>query len=151
LVLPEFDPLRDEARPPDPPIGAAESGGALTKKRDVTLDDPSLYINRELSMLEFHRRVVQQAQDPRTPVLERMRFLAISSSILDEFFEIRVGGLKEQVAFGLLKSGPDGLGPQETLTRIRREVLELVTEQYRLLNSSILPALEANEIAIYRR
>ena len=122
----------------------------MAKKRAVALDDASLFINRELSMLAFHRRVLDRANDSDTPLLEKVRFLAISSSILDEFFEIRVGGLKEQVAFGLAQAGPDGLGPQETLGLIRTEVLELVAGQYRLLNSSILPELEANGIAIYR-
>jgi polyphosphate kinase len=113
------------------------------------LADPSLYVNRELSMLEFHRRVLHMATDEDVPLLERLRFLTISSSILDEFFEIRVGGLKEQVAFGLPKSGPDGLGPAETLKRIHASVLEFVADQYRVLSQSILPGLETEGVVIY--
>lgn len=114
------------------------------------LDDPALYVNRELSLLEFHARVLEQARDPETPLLERLRFLCISSSILDEFFEIRVGGLKEQVAFQVSKAGPDGLGSQETLERIRRRVLTLVTRQYHVLNEELLPALEEEGIVIFQ-
>lgn len=105
------------------------------------LDDPSLYVNREISLLEFHRRVLEQAQDAGLPLLERVRFLAISCWILDEFFEIRAGGLREQIAFGLTKAGPDGLGPQETLRHIRTRVLELVKDQYRVLHEDLVPRL----------
>ncbi len=117
----------------------------------MSLDDSSLYINRELSLLQFHRRVCAQAKDDRVPLLERLRFLTISSAILDEFFEIRVGGLKEQVAFGLAKTGPDGLGAAETLRRVREEVLEFVGEQYRILNEELLPALRDEGIRIFPR
>ncbi len=115
------------------------------------LKDPALYINRELSLLEFHERVLDQARDPEVPILERVRFLTITSSILDEFFEIRASGLKEQVAFEYYKAGPDGLGPQAQLDRIREKVLRLVDEQYSLLNEVLLPALEQEGIAIHRR
>jgi polyphosphate kinase len=114
-------------------------------------DDPSYYVNRELSMLEFHSRVMELALDARIPLLERLRFLCISSTILDEFFEIRVGGLKEQAAFGLSRTGPDGLGPQETVARTRERVLTLVKEQYRVLNEEILPALGEEGVVIYPR
>ncbi len=117
----------------------------------LRFDDPSYYVNRELSMLEFHSRVMQLARDGRIPLLERLRFLCISSAILDEFFEIRVGGLKEQAAFGLSRTGPDGLGPQQTGERIRERVLRLVKEQYRVLNEEILPALGEEGIVIYPR
>lgn len=112
------------------------------------LDDPRLYVNRELSLLEFHRRVLAQAKDPDIPLLERVRFLAISCWILDEFFEIRAGGLREQVAFGLAKTGPDGLGPQETLRRIRARVRDLVHEQYAVLHGQLLPELKERGIVI---
>ena len=75
----------------------------------VDLADPALYINRELSLLEFERRVLAQARDPAMPLLERLRFLTICSTNLDEFFEIRVAGLRQQDALGVSKPGPDGL------------------------------------------
>ena len=115
------------------------------------LKDPSLFINRELSLLEFHKRVLEQARDESVPLLERVRFLTITNSILDEFFEIRASGLKEQIAFGYFKTGPDGLGPQAQMDRIRIEVLNLVQGQYRLLNEGLLPELAEHGIAIYRR
>ncbi len=112
------------------------------------LDDPRLYVNRELSLLEFHRRVLEQAKDPGIPLLERVRFLGISCWILDEFFEIRAGGLREQVAFGLAKTGPDGLGAQETLRRIRARATDLVHEQYAVLHDRLLPELKERGIVI---
>ena len=114
-------------------------------------EDPSLFINREISMLAFHQRVLEQAKDPSVPLLERVKFLTISCAILDEFFEVRVGWLKEQIAFGLTRMGDDGLGPVETLERVRGIALELVAEQYRLLNDVILPALELEGIFVHRR
>jgi polyphosphate kinase len=115
------------------------------------LRDPSLYFNRELSWLEFNRRVLAQACDPRMPLLERLRFLAISCTNLDEFFEVRVAGLKQQVAFRLSQSGPDGLTPQEQLQRVSQVAHELVREQYRVLNDELLPVLAAERIRILRR
>ena len=72
------------------------------------LADPNLFLNRELSQLEFHRRVLAQASDLSVPLLERLRFMTISSSVLDEFFEIRVAGLRQQVQLGVDRPGPDG-------------------------------------------
>ncbi|ANM30191.1 polyphosphate kinase [Acidobacteria bacterium Mor1] len=122
-----------------------------TIRENRSLNDPSLYVNRELGLVRFHRRVLSQAQDPDVPLLERLRFLSIFSSILDEFFEIRVGGLREQVALGFSSPGPDGLGAQEMLARVRDEVLELVEVQYRELNEVLLPSLAERGIHIYRR
>jgi polyphosphate kinase len=117
----------------------------------ISREDSSLFINREISMLAFHQRVLEQAKDPSVPLLERMKFLTISCAILDEFFEVRVGWLKEQIAFGLTRVGEDGLGPGETLERVRAIALELVAEQYRLLNDVLLPALELEGIFVHRR
>jgi polyphosphate kinase len=108
----------------------------------------SHYINRELSFLEFNQRVLDQAKDPTTPLLERVRFLASSCSNLDEFFEIRVAGLKQRVEDGSLSAGADGLGVREQLTAIHERATRLVTEQYRILNSEIQPALADAGIAI---
>jgi polyphosphate kinase len=116
---------------------------------DSSLDHPSLYVNRELSLLEFHKRVLAHTRDPAVPLLERLRFLTISSWILDEFFEIRVGALRERIALGVRPTGPDGLPPQDVLARIRQTTLELVAEQYRVLAEELLPELESHGIVIY--
>ena len=107
----------------------------------VNLSNPDLYINRELSLLEFNRRVLAQATDAGIPLLERLRFLCIASSNLDEFFEIRVAGLKQQLEFGAVHRGPDNMAPAEQLRRIATLAHELVAEQYRLLNNVLLPEL----------
>ena len=110
------------------------------------LDNPDLYINRELSLLEFHLRVLAQARDETLPLLERLRFLCISSSILDEFFEIRVAGLKQQAAYGVVQRGADNLSPAEQLRRIAPKARALIDEQYRVLNEVLLPALDQEGI-----
>jgi polyphosphate kinase len=115
------------------------------------LSSPELYINRELSLLEFNRRVIAQASDETVPLLERLRFLCIASTNLDEFFEIRVAGLKQQVKFGSVQAGPEGLSPQEVLKRVSETAHELVEEQYRVLNEDIIPALEKEKIRLLRR
>lgn len=118
---------------------------------DPRLAHGSLYLNRELSLLEFQRRVLAQAGLPSTPLLERLRFLTITSSNLDEFFEIRVAGLKQQIEFGLFQAGIDGRGPIEALEDISRIAHALVDEQYRVLNDEVLPALELVGIRLLRR
>jgi len=117
---------------------------------DVALDSPHLYINRELSFLEFNRRVLAQAQDPTVPLLERIKFLAISCGNLDEFFEIRVAGLKQRKELGSRGSGPDGMDVDDQLTAIRVESLRLVAEQYAVLNRELLPALDRAGIRVLR-
>src|SRR5215217_3973051 len=115
----------------------------------VSLDDPSLYFNRELSWLEFNRRVLEEAQDARVPLLERLKFLAIFSSNLDEFFMVRVGGLMQKVHAGITRSsGADKMLPTEQLERISQTVGELIHEQYRVLMEEVLPALEQEGIVI---
>ena len=110
------------------------------------LNSPDLYINRELSLLEFHGRVLAQARDEALPLLERLRFLCISSSVLDEFFEIRVAGLKQQEAYGVVQRGPDNLSPSEQLRRIAPQARALIDEQYRVLNEELLPTLDEEGI-----
>lgn len=112
------------------------------------LQNPELYINRELSLLEFNRRVLAQAQDEGTPLLERLRFLCIASSVLDEFFEIRVAGLKQQEAVGATQRGPDNLSPSEQLRHIKATTEVLVEEQYRVLNEVLIPKLDIQGIRI---
>jgi len=117
----------------------------------ATTTTPSSFLNRELSLLEFNFRVLEQARDPSTPLLERLRFLTISSSNLDEFFEIRVAGLKHQIEAGVVKPGADGLRPDQVLSRIGESVHRLVAEQYRVLNELLLPALQGEGIRILKR
>lgn len=109
------------------------------------------FLNRELSLLAFNRRVLAQAADDKVPLLERLRFLCIVSSNLDEFFEIRVAGLKEQIKLGSHAAGADGLSPQEVFRKITGQAHQLIGEQYELLNQIILPALAEEGIQIFRR
>jgi len=104
------------------------------------------YFNRELSWLAFNRRVLELANNPRVPLLERLRFLAIVSSNLDEFFEIRVAGLVQQVDSGVVEVGIDGLGPKEQLRRIHHVARGLVDDQYRCWHEQLRPALAADNI-----
>src|ERR1700722_16336115 len=108
---------------------------------DTDLQVPQLYINRELSFLEFNQRVLEQAKDNRIPLLERVRFLCISCANLDEFFEIRVASLKELLEAGAVQGGPDGLSVREQLKAIRVRAARLVDEQYQLLNDVLMPEL----------
>lgn len=117
----------------------------------VDLKRPDFYINRDLSLLEFNRRVLAQATDATTPLLERLRFLCISSANLDEFFEIRVAGLHQQFAYGSVQTGPDNLGPADVLKRISDAAHLLVAEQYRVLNEILIPQLEKENIRFLRR
>jgi polyphosphate kinase len=119
--------------------------------KTLDVNDPQYYINRELSLLEFNRRVVEQAKDRSNPLLERLRFLCIASSNLDEFFEIRVAGLKQQVAYKAGQLGPDQLSPTEQLKRIGEVAQLLVAEQYRVLNEELTPLLAEEGIRFLRR
>jgi len=112
---------------------------------------PELYLNRELAQLNFNFRVLAQAQEASVPLLERLRFLCISNSNLDEFFEVQVAILRHHVAFGDAKAGPDGMSPGELLTRIRNRVLELVAAQYLFWNETLLPELEREGIRFIAR
>jgi polyphosphate kinase len=109
------------------------------------LKSPGLYFNRELSFLEFNRRVLAQAFDESVPLLERLRFLCISSSNLDEFFEIRVSGLKQLLELGSAQSTADGMTFEQQLSAIHERAAVLVAEQYRCLNEVLLPALTARD------
>ena len=123
----------------------------VTSVNAANLASPDLFINRELSLLEFNRRVLEQAKGTDVPLLERLRFLCISGSNLDEFFEIRVSGLKQQEALGATQRGPDNLSPTEQLQRIATLAHELVDEQYRVLNDVLFPLLHAEGIRFLRR
>ena len=114
------------------------------------LRDPSLYLNRELAWLEFNRRVLHEALDPRTPLLERVKFLAIFSSNLDEFFQVRVAGVREQVAARLLENSPDKPAPGQQLAAIVDTVRGMVDQHSRCLVDDVLPALEQQGIYLHR-
>ncbi|MFN6961576.1 MAG: polyphosphate kinase 1 [Rhodocyclaceae bacterium] len=109
------------------------------------------FLNRELSLLAFNRRVLAQAADARVPLLERLRFLCIVSSNLDEFFEIRVAGIKEQIKLKSSTTGADRRTPQEVFRLVTREAHRLIEEQYTLLNQVILPALRKEGICFFKR
>ncbi len=108
---------------------------------DIDLQSPALYVNRELSFLEFNQRVLEEAKDESIPLLERVRFLCISCTNLDEFFEIRVAGLKELLEAGATQPTADGLSTVDLLNAIRERTGRLVEEQYRLLNEVLIPEL----------
>lgn len=112
----------------------------------LNLSNPELYINRELSWLEFNKRVLAQARDESLPLLHRVHFLCISADNLDQFFEIRVAGLKQQAEFGSTHRGPDNLTPSEQLRMVAGICHEFVEEQYRVLNDLLLPSLEAQGV-----
>ncbi|HEV2690955.1 MAG TPA: polyphosphate kinase 1 [Bryobacteraceae bacterium] len=115
----------------------------------VHLKDPSLYINRELSLLAFQRRVLEEADDERNPLLERVKFLSILGSNLDEFFMVRVAGLISQMDAGILDVGPDGMSPRAQLVAIRRDMKRLFADAYRCLVAKLYPALEQAGIQIF--
>ena len=109
------------------------------------------FLNRELGLLEFNRRVLAQAEDPSVPLLERLKYLCIVSSNLDEFFEIRVAGLKEQAKLGGLAAGPDGLEATQILKRLFAPTHQLIARQYQLFNEELVPALALQGIKFLRR
>jgi len=110
-----------------------------------------LFLNRDLSLLEFNKRVLELAQDEAIPLLERLKFLCISSSNLDEFFEIRVAGLKQMLDVGSTQAGPDGTLPADLMTAICLRAHALVDAQYKVFNDVLLPALEKEKVRFVRR
>src|SRR5436190_15541895 len=112
------------------------------------LSDPENFINRELSWLEFNRRVLEEAQDATQPLMERVKFLTIFSSNLDEFFEVRVAGIKQQIESETSDVGPDGLSPTETFNAIQRTAHEMVATEYALWKDELAPALVKQGIRV---
>jgi polyphosphate kinase len=108
--------------------------------------DAARFINRELSWLEFNQRVLEEARNPATPLLERLKFFCITSSNLDEFFEVRVAGLKQQVESGVLSRGPDGMTPSETLRAVQERIRRMVHDQYVCWRQQLAPGLEQHGI-----
>lgn len=142
---PVLEPIQEvlaDMPPEAPPAPVAPPPG---------LDDAVLYSHRELSQLQFNIRVLEQALDESYPLLERLKFLLIFSSNLDEFFEIRVAGLKKQITFAREQAGADGLQPHQALARISELVHVQVDRQYAILNDILLPELEKHQVRFIRR
>ena len=135
------EPAKRMSEVPAPAPPAAPSG---------TRAEHDLFVNRELSFLEFNQRVVQEAADERVPLLERLKFISIVSANLDEFFMVRVAGLKQQQKSGVLEAGPDGMLPSEQLAAIVQRVAAQVAEQERVLEEELLPALSLQGINVLR-
>ena len=127
----------------------AEAARAPLKIADFPdLNDPTLYLNRELSHLEFQKRVLEEARDRRNPLLERVKFLSIFGSNIDEFFMVRVAGVMQQIENGVQETGMDGRGPSETLDTIRASVGRLVNGAYEFLREDLLPALHESHVRL---
>lgn len=115
-----------------------------------SIDKPAYFQNREISWMAFNRRVLEEAQDERNPVLERVKFLAITASNLDEFFEVRVASLLQRIEDGKVQAGPDGMTPQEESEELARIIHEFVTAQYRCWNAQLRPALAQSGIRVLK-
>ncbi|WP_338038650.1 hypothetical protein [Neosynechococcus sphagnicola] len=113
---------------------------------EINLSDPQYYYNREVSWLEFNNRVLSEAFDPRTPLLERLKFLAIFSSNLDEYFMVRVSAIKEQIEAGVTQLTPDGLTPSEQLATIYQRLRPTVIKQHQHFEQELRPLLAAQGI-----
>ncbi|CAG9179685.1 polyphosphate kinase 1 [Cupriavidus pinatubonensis] len=134
-----------------PPPAGIEAAHASDAASSAWPNGNAWFVNRELSQLEFNRRVLMQAADADTPLLERLKFLCIFSSNLDEFYEIRVAGLKEQCLVQSPVTGPDGLSPQTLYDLVNARVRELVALQYQMFNDVLIPALAAEDVCFLRR
>lgn len=158
----EDDPIAASDHTPQDSLIIAETESSETRLMPVVqpsvptpfaadINAPELFIHRELSQLQFNIRVLEQALDESYPLLERLKFLLIFSGNMDEFFEIRVAGLKKQITFAREQTGPDGLQPQQVLSRISELAHEQVSRQYSILNDVLLPQLAAEGIRFVRR
>lgn len=136
---------RPSARSGSAPLPASADGVAV----EIDLDDEGLYLNRELSWIEFNKRVLDEADDMQHPLLERLKFLSIFSTNLDEFFMIRVAGLQEQITSGVTELSEDGMAPQDQIREIRSRLLPLYKRQASIWNESVKPALIKEGIIIH--
>ncbi len=155
--LPEFPeavPAPAAEAEPDPPFAAEsvpEGAEPLERRRAAEADapaNPRLFLNRELGLVEFQRRVFDEALDASNPLLERVRFLSIVASNLDELFMIRVAGLKQQIAAGVVETPPDGLSAADQIVAVRREALALSRALAQHLHDVLLPQLAAAGIEV---
>ena len=131
--------------------GDKERSASRTDAVGPEFTNPEYFENRELSYLKFNLRVLSQAKNPKHPLLERLMFLLIFSSNLDEFFEIRVSGLKKQMDFGRQRPGPDGKYPDEILKTLHEQARSALIEQYRILNEELFPSLAKENIHFLAR
>src|SRR5215469_2695157 len=122
----------------------------MDKAAPAVLSDSLVYTNRELSLLEYNQRVLEEAQDPSNPLLERLKFRCFVASNLDVFFEVRVAGLKQQSQSHVSAPGPDGMSPGEQLAAISSRVRKMVDDTYRTWREDLVPALEENNIFFLR-
>src|SRR5437868_223349 len=129
-------------------FGTLSLATARLIKSEYTPRPDRQLLNRELSLVEFFRHVLEQAQDESTPLLERLRFITIFASIVDEFFMIRVSGLKEEIDEGWLHPSVDGLSADEQLREIRQRLRPMIAEQVRCLKEDLLPELAAEGIEV---
>jgi len=152
IAVPVEVPHGPASQPPPASSGHASSAHTMSAAPPSTpLNDARLYINREMSWLAFNERVLEEACDPAVPGLERFKFLAIFSSNLDEFFMIRVAGLKQQLSGHVEETGPDAMSPSEQLSLIAARTHELVARQYRTLTSEVVPIVEKAGVRILSR
>ncbi len=142
------EPTSDASQEPDEVVDDSPDTSVPIVRSDFR--DPQYFINRELSWIDFNERVLEEAEDRSNPLLERLKFLAIFSSNLDEFFMIRFAGLKEQVSVGVVELAADGLTPAEQIAEISRKVKPLVERQVDCLMNDVLPGLEAEGIRMAR-
>src|SRR5215472_13049673 len=112
----------------------------------ASLDDPSLYLNRHLQWMAFNHRVLQEAQDRSNPLLERVKFLAITANNLDEFVEVRVSSFLQRIEHGSRDVSPDGLTTEQELAKVSAEMHRFVVDQYKVWNDELLPALAKESI-----
>jgi len=114
------------------------------------LNDPRYYLNRHVQWLDFDRRVLEEARDPANPLLERVKFLAITANNLDEFVEVRVSSFLQRIEHGSTERSPDGLSAEEELALVTQSMHSLVRDQYRTWNEQLLPQLAKENIRVLR-
>ena len=141
-------PVKVRSTPRRPTSAAPAEKPAQHPHAVVSLDDPSLFINRELSLLDFQRRVLEEAQDATNPILDQVMFLSFVGSNVDEFFMVRVAGLKRQIEKGVMESGPDAMTPAEQLRAIRASVIRLNRAAHECWARELVPALRKSGLRI---